>query len=592
MSLRSPVVCILAHVDHGKTSILDYIRGSAIAKKEPGAITQMIGAYYLPKKTIVSVCGPLGATAEQSMKVPGLLFIDTPGHEAFTSMRERGGSIADIAILVIDIMQGIQPQTVESLKILKANKTPFLIALNKIDLIPGWKRQKTTSYAQAIAAQSPQATAIIDEKLYTIVGKLSEMGFESEQFNRVEDFTKQLLILPTSAKTGEGMAELLLYLAGLCQKFLSDDLISQVSGPAKGSILEVKEEKGLGTTIDVIIYEGSLSKNDLIAFATLAGPKVAKVRGLLRPPYPGEATQGSLKYVYEDEVHAAAGIKIYAPELEGALAGSPVLAVPSQELSADVQSEIKSVLDKVLVDEQNTAGVIVKTDTLGSAEALLRLLRQAGVPIKQISIGPVNKKDVICANSSAIQNKYVGAVLAFNVAILPDAQEEAKKSEVPIFNSKIIYNLLDKYQEWAAAEKAKDTSEILCSTTYPAQFLVLPNCFFRLCKPAIFGVEIKYGVLKAKAPIMLDNGEIIGTIKAIQHDGKSVEEAKAGDKVAISVEGPYAGKTFKAGDEILTYLNRTQSKTLMEKCGTSLNEQEKELIGKIMQIIAAKNFDK
>jgi len=591
MSLRSPVVCILAHVDHGKTSILDYIRGSAIAKKEPGAITQMIGAYYLPKKTIVDVCGPLGPTAEQSLKVPGLLFIDTPGHEAFTSMRERGGSIADIAILVIDIMQGIQPQTEESLKILKANKTPFLISLNKVDLIPGWKIQKTPSFAQSLKLQSAQVQLYVEEKLYTIVGRLSELGYESEQFDRVQDFTKQILIVPTSAKSGEGMAELLLYIAGLCQKFLSTCLESESSGPAKGSIIEVKEEKGLGTTIDVIIYDGSISKNDLIAFATLAGPKVAKVRGLLRPPYPGEVTSCSLKYVYEDTVHAAAGIKIYAPELEDALAGSPVSVVKSENLSDEIQAEIQTTLDKILVNEEATAGVIVKTDTLGSAEALLRLLRQSSIPIRQIGIGVVSKKDVISANSTAMHDKYLGVVLAFNVAILPDAQEEAKISEIPIFNSKIIYNLLDKYLDWAKEEKAKGTSEILCNTTYPAQFVILPNCFFRLCKPAIFGVEIKSGILKSKAPIMLSNGSIIGTIKAIQHNGKSVDEAKAGDQVAISVEGPYCGKTFKAGDEILTYINRIQSKTLLEKCSSTLKEDEKKLIEKIQIVSGIKKFE-
>ncbi len=586
--LRSPVVCILAHVDHGKTSILDYIRGSAIAKKEAGAITQMIGAYYLPRDTIIHVCGSLEKLATESLKVPGLLFIDTPGHEAFTSMRERGGSIADIAILVIDIMQGVQPQTEESLKILKANKTPFVIALNKLDLIPGWKVQKTSSFSQAINMQTPQVQTYVDERLYTIVGRLSEIGYESERYDRAQDFTKQLLIIPTSAKTGEGMAELLLYLAGLCQKFLSNDLISQEQSSAKGSILEVKEEKGLGTTIDVIVYQGTIRKNDLIAFATLDGPKVAKVRALLRPPYPGEITSGSLKYVYEDQMHAACGVKIYAPELEGALAGSPISVVSSETLDQEISDQIKSTLDKILVDEQDVAGVIVKTDTLGSAEALLRLLRFSNVPIRQISIGVVNKKDVISAHSSSIQDKYVGAVLAFNVAVLADAQDEAKKCSIPIFNSKIIYNLLDKYVEWAKEEKQKDTSQILCSTTYPARFVILPNCFFRLCKPAIFGVEIKTGILKAKAPVMLYGGQIIGTIKAIQLDGKSVDQAKEGDKVAISIDGPYCGKTFRAGDEILTFLNRVQSKTLLEKCSSSLADKEKELIKTILEISANK----
>ena len=263
--LRSPIVCILAHVDHGKTSILDRIRGTGVAAREAGGITQMIGASYLPREAILSACGPLRASADKMLKVPGLLFIDTPGHEAFTSMRERGGSIADIAILVIDIMQGIQPQTVESIKILRAQKTPFIVALNKVDLLQGWKAQQTASFAQSIDLQSPPVQQLLEEKLYTIVGRLSEIGLESERYDRVTDFTKQLIMVPCSAKTGEGMAELLLSLAGLSQKYLAGSLENQVEGPAKGSILEVKEEKGLGVTIDVIVYNGTLRRNDWLS---------------------------------------------------------------------------------------------------------------------------------------------------------------------------------------------------------------------------------------------------------------------------------------------------------------------------------------
>lgn len=582
--LRSPVVCILAHVDHGKTSILDYIRGSAIAKKEAGAITQMIGAYYLPQKTIIGACGPLKQTAQEMLKVPGLLFIDTPGHEAFTSMRERGGSIADIAILVIDIAQGIQPQTVESLKILRANKTPFIIALNKVDLLFGWKKQNTPSIAQSLKMQSEQVQALLDEKLYTAVGKLSEIGFEAEQYDRVSDFTKQILMVPCSAKTGEGMAELLLYLSGLCQKFLCNDLQAEVSGPAKGSILEVKDEKGLGTTLDVIIYEGSIRKNDLVAFATQNGPKVAKVRGLLRPPVPGEKTEGGMRYVYEDEMHAAAGVKIYAPEVSDALAGSPLLVVGSKEIGGQIEEEISGQIKKILVDEGAEAGVVVKTDTLGSAEALMRLLRNASVSVKKIGIGAASKMDVIAANTAKIENKYVGAVLCFNVPVSEDAKEEAAKCAVPIFSSDIIYSLLDEYVKWASEEKEKDTREAMCSAPYPCKMLVLPNCFFRLCKPAIFGVEIKLGKLHNKTPIMDSGGNMIGQIKGIQNDGKSVEEAVMGNKVAISIDGPYCGKTFKIGDYLYSYVNREQAKMFCSKCAGELSEEEKRLIEEIVGI--------
>lgn len=582
--LRSPVVCILAHVDHGKTSILDYIRGSAVAKKEAGGITQMIGAYYLPKDTITHACGPLEETAKKSLKVPGLLFIDTPGHEAFTSMRERGGSIADFAILVIDIMQGIQPQTLESLRILKANRTPFIIALNKVDLVSGWKKVDTPSITKAMQEQQDHVQNIVEEKLYTVVGKLSEMGMESERYDRVTDYTKQITIVPCSAKSGEGMAELLMYLSGLCQKFLSDGLEAHVSGPAKGSIIEVKEEKGLGTTLDVIIYDGKIAKNDLIAFGTKEGAQVAKVRGLLRPPIPGEKTQGGSRYVYVDQIPAAAGIKVYAPGLEGALAGSPIKVVQNQDLEKEVEEEIDAQLKKILVSEKNLAGVVIKTDTLGSAEAFMRILTSANVPIKEISIGPVAKKDILTSHTTAIQNKYLGVVMAFNVPVNEDAQQEAKNCQIPIFTSKVIYALLDDYLKWSHCQKERDTSQLMENAPYPAKLISLPNCFFRLNKPAIFGVKILAGKLKPKTQLMNSTGEIIGQLKAIQLDGKSVQEAKKGDEVAISVDGPYCGKTFKQGDELYTFINKIQAQTLQNRCTEVLDQDEKKLLQDIIDM--------
>ncbi|MFH1095678.1 MAG: translation initiation factor IF-2 [Candidatus Micrarchaeota archaeon] len=582
--LRSPIVCILAHVDHGKTSILDRIRGTAVASKESGRITQMIGAYYLPRSALIEACGPLGPTADKSLQVPGLLFIDTPGHEAFTSMRERGGSIADIAILVIDVMQGIQPQTEECLRILKANKTPFIVALNKVDLVDGWKVKDTPSFAQSFAAQTPQAQQALEDRLYHIVSRLSVMGYESERFDRVGEFTRQLLLIPCSAKSGEGMAELLLYLSGLCQKFLGAQLQSEASGPAKGSILEVKEEKGMGTTLDVILYEGTLRKNDLIVFGTAQGAKVVKVRGLLRPPMAGESTTPGSRFVYIDEVPAAAGIKIYAPDLAGALAGSPLFAVGDARIEQSIEVEITSQIKSILVERENVLGVVVKTDTLGSAEAFMRLLSAAGIPVRSLGIGPVGKKDVLSAANVAREDRYLGAVLAFNVATLPEAIEESGRSGVSLFNSKIIYNLLDKYAQWADGERRKDTQCAMEDVVLPAKVVVLPNCFFRLSKPAIFGVEVVSGRLRPKAPLVNSTGQLVGIVKAIQDAGKSMDTLRAGQKAAISVDEAYCGKTFKAGDVLYTQVNRAHVALLSGPCALALEAGEKELIPEIMGV--------
>jgi translation initiation factor 5B len=584
--LRSPIVCVLAHVDHGKTSILDRIRGTAIAAKEAGGITQMICASYIPKEAIISACGPLKDQAEKQLKVPGLLFIDTPGHEAFTSMRERGGSIADIAILVIDIMQGIQPQTIESLQILRSQKTPFVVVLNKIDLLNGWKSQQTPCVLDSIAAQAKEVQNLLEEKTYAIVGKLSELGFEAERFDRVSDFTKQLVIIPFSAKTGEGMAELLLYLAGLSQRYLASELKEEPFKPAKGSILEVKEEKGLGTTIDVIIYSGTLRKNDNIAFCTAEGAKIAKVRAILRPPHPGETLACGSKYIYLDQVHAAAGVKIYAPGLEGALAGSPIEVVAEDKLNSEIEKEINSQVCSILIKDEKIAGVVLKADTLGSAEALMQLLKNSKIPIRSIGIGPVNKKDVVSARAAALEDKYCGVVLAFNVPVLDEAKEESAKGNVRIFSSDVIYRLIEDYQNWVKEEKEKDQKIALSAVALPAKFVALANCCFRVSKPAIFGVEVIAGRLRPGVQVMNSQGKIIGVVKEIQDKGKSLEMLAEKQQAAISMDEPYCGKTFKLGEELYAFVPKEHAERLRKS--QLLSEKELALLEEIQKIAGVK----
>ncbi|MEM4707693.1 MAG: GTP-binding protein, partial [Candidatus Anstonellales archaeon] len=297
--IRSPIVAVLGHVDHGKTSILDAIRGSRVAAKEAGGITQMIGASYVSKQDIENLSSGLAEKLKIKLVVPGLLFIDTPGHEAFTNLRDRGGSIADIAILVVDVNEGFMPQTIESINILKRYKTPFVIAANKIDVLSGWNKQNTKSFLESLGKQREDVKLKLDEKIYSIVAKLGGYGFNSERFDRVGDFSKEVAIIPISAKTHEGLAELLLLVAGLSQKYLEKELYINRDEPAKGSIIEVKEEKGMGTTIDAIIYDGVLKTGDEFYFLTNKGVKKTKIRALLLPN-----VRGGEKYTQVEKIVA------------------------------------------------------------------------------------------------------------------------------------------------------------------------------------------------------------------------------------------------------------------------------------------------
>jgi len=574
----------MGHVDHGKTSILDAIRSTSLVKKEAGAITQHIGAYEVPVSVLQEVCGPLIAKMGMKFTIPGLLFIDTPGHEAFTNLRERGGSIADIAILVVDVTQGFQPQTIESLKILRQYKTPFILAANKIDLISGWKKNETNSFSESLSTQQEHVQQKLDEKLYGLVGRLGELGIESERFDRVGDFTKQVVIVPVSAKSGEGIGELLLFLAGLSQKFLESSLKADVSGPAKGSIIEVKEKRGLGTVMDVIIYDGTLNRGDSIIFGTANGAKETKIRGLLKPKLPPEITDQSDRYKNVEEVSAASGVRVYAPDLEGALPGSPLLEAKSAEQEKELMADIDAQIKKILFESQNV-GVVLKADTLGSTEALIRLLSAAGIPVRDTGIGKVTKSDVANARGVSCEDPYLGAVLAFNVPVNADAQSEADSSKVPIFSSKVVYDLVGRYSEWVTAQKEADKKITIEQLPLPAKILVLEGHFFRESKPAVFGIEILDGTLKAKVRLVNAHGDEIGEVGGIQHDKKPVELATRGMQVAISVDEAVCGRTFTENEILFVRINKKEAELLKSKGAVAGSDVE--LLEEIIQLTCA-----
>jgi len=586
--MRQPIVVVMGHVDHGKTSLLDAIRSTNVAKKEAGAITQHIGASEISLEDIVGSCAPVMGKRMPSFTIPGLLFIDTPGHESFTHLRERGGSIADIAVLVVDIMQGFQPQTIESIRILREFRTPFVVAANKVDLIEGWKSKEgkdgACSVISNIDSQKPEVQSRLDEKVYGVVGKLSERGIESERFDRVSDFTKQVAIIPVSAKTGEGLPELLLSIAGLSQKFLEKELKTDVAGPGRGSVLEVKEEKGLGTTIDIIIYDGTLRKNDEIIFATINGPQKTRVRGLLKPNL-HPSGEGD-RYEYVDEVHAASGVKVYSPGLEGALSGSPVL-VEDGNPNTDEIAEMKEILQGIVFESEKN-GVIVKADTLGSLEALRKLLSDQKVDIKRASIGKVAKKDIADAAVVAASEPYKGVVLSFNMEVPDDASDEAAKRWVKVFSSRVIYSLCEDYAAWVEEEKKRAAGSAVERLPLPAKIRVLPGCTFRASKPAIVGVEIIEGRLKKGVRLMDRKGELVGEVREIQKDGKPVKETHAGEQLAISIEGAVCGKTICEGSDYLVFIGRKEAGELIS--AAALPQTELAVLDEILSITDRKRI--
>ncbi len=598
MNLRQPVVVVLGHVDSGKTSLLDKIRGTAVQAREAGGITQHIGASFFPIETIKAITGPLyERLAKTDEQIPGLLFIDTPGHEVFANLRSRGGSAADIAIVVADVNKGFEPQTIESIDILKKRKVPFVVALNKVDMVSGWKGIKKSEISRTrkentihlgfitdeIKKQEANVLSLLDEKIYGVVGSLSRMGFISEAFWRVKEFDKELAIVPISAVSGIGIPELMAVLVGLAQQYMKKRLERRYDY-VRGIVLEINEELGLGPSANMILLDGTIKQGDMIMVAKRDEIVVTKVKALLLPKPLDEMRDPRDKFRSVTEVISAAGLRIVSPDLEGVLAGSPLYVLRNKDEEKEIRRFIESEVKGTFINNTNSLGVILRCDTIGSLEAIIDMLKKENISIQSADIGHITRRDVLAAHAVKDKDRYLGVILGFNVKVLDDAKKEAGERQVHIFNEKVIYNLVRNYTDWVKYQQEHADSIMFEEIPPICKLQFLKGFVFRRNDPAVFGAEILIGKLRQKNHIINENGGKVGIIHQIQDKGKNIEEARKGMQVAVSIRGPTIGRQINEGDFFYTDLNSRQAKLLIEKFGHRLNEEEKETFEFILNI--------
>jgi len=589
MPTRQPIVCVLGHVDAGKTSLLDELRKTSVQAREAGGMTQHIGASFFPVETLKQLIGPYMSNFKTGIEIPGLLIVDTPGHEAFTNLRRRGGSVADIAILVVNAIKGFEAQTFECIEILKARKTPFIVAINQIDRIPGWTAQQGAPFLKSYASQSSFVREALDNRLYQVMGEFSRLGFKTDRFDHIRDFTVNVALVPTSAKTGEGLSELVMVLVGLSQQFLKKRL-QTTEGAAKGTVLEVKEEPGLGLTLNTIVYDGTLRKDDLIVVGGRNGAIMARVRAILVPKPLDEMRDPRDKFTSVDCVFASAGIKIVAPDLEGALAGAPLFAVPAGEDPAKYAKLITEEIGRIRIAKK-IEGVIVKADTLGSLEAMAEILKDNNVQVRIADVGDISKRDVIEASIVKTCEPLVGAILAFGVKTLPDAADEAAANCIPIFNQPIIYNLIDAYLQWAKNKRETKSEAEFDALVKPGKVTVLPNCIFHRAKPLVVGVEVLGGRLKPRVGLMrAEDGSDLGEVDQIQNQGKAIPEAKVGMQVAISMDKPIAGRHVFERDVLYVKVPEKDAKALLTAHADDLTADEMDVLKEFIALMRKKTL--
>ena len=583
MRIRQPIVSVLGHVDSGKTSLLDKVRGTGVQGREAGGITQHIGASFLPVETIQKICGPLyEKLSKVEHKIPGILVIDTPGHEVFTNLRSRGGSAADIAILVVDANRGFQPQTNESLKILESRKVPFVVALNKTDMVSGWKNTETQFISQSIKEQNVEVQNFLDEKIYNVVTALSVLGYQSEAFYRIDDYKKEIAIVPVSAKTGIGIPELFAVLVGLTQQYLKEKL-NQEEKSNRGIILEGNDEVGRGPTANMILIDGQMRKEDSIIAAKRDSIIVTKPKALLLPKPLDEMRDPRDKFKPVEHIQAAAGVKIASPDLDGVLPGSTLYAVSDDAEIEHFKKIIEDEMQSVFISTETT-GVILKCDAIGSLEAITEMLRRQQIPISKADIGPVTHRDILEAMATKENDRHLGVILAFNVKVLQDAETEADNNHIKVFTDKIIYSLIDTYTQWVDDDKADEENSVFKELTPISKFTFLKGFVFRNNNPAVFGIRVDVGHLRQKIPFMNKTGKKIGIIHQLQHDGKTVTTVKTGQEVACSVQNITIGRQIAEEDVFYTLPSSSDAKQLIKRFMHKLSSEETDVLNEIIEI--------
>ncbi len=581
-SLREPIVVVLGHVDHGKTSLLDKMRGTVVAAREAGGITQQIGASLFPLDAVVETCRSLLGEVKVDLKVPGILFIDTPGHAAFANMRKRGGSVADLAILVVDVMKGIQEQTVESIRLLRSRKTPFVVALSKIDMLPGWRPVEGAPIKKALSSQSKAVVEELEKRVYLLAGELSQYGFQADLYTNIRNFATTLAIVPVSAKSGEGVPDLLMLILGLAQVYLRDRLTLRQDG-CEGVVLEIVEEEGMGATINAVISNGTLRVGDKIAVLGKDGPFLTKVRALLMPKPLDEMRDPRDRFKTIDEAVASIGVKIVAEGLERAFPGSPIYRISEQE-------DVQDVFDKLMAEigefklSTDKVGLIVKADSLGSLESIVAYLHERGLSVRLADIGEVSKRDVMEASIVKEKDEFLGVILAYNVDVPKNIEVEAANRGVRIFTNPVLFRLIEDYVEWVEKTKTEREKAEFERLVKPGKIRLLEGMVFRRSNPAIIGVEVIGGEITPRTSLMNAEGKIVGTIMQIQDMGKAVSVASAGMKVAISMKEPTVGRHIRENEYLYVAIPENDARLLSTVFFDRLDEQSKKILEEVLNI--------
>ena len=572
---RCPVICIMGHVDTGKTKLLDKIRGTNVQTGEAGGITQQIGASFFPEQKLMDEIAKVSKKIlNLELKIPGLLIIDTPGHESFSNLRSRGSSLCDLAIVVVDIMHGLENQTRESIQMLINKKTPFVIALNKIDRIFQWVSKTGQSSYISYSNQTDYVKGLFRDQLMPVMAELAKMYLNASLYWENEDPTEYIHIIPTSAITGEGIPDLLAIISQYSQTYLTEKIVRNFD-EFKATVMEVKKTEGHGATLDLMLMNGELKEGDKVVLSGFEGPIVTTIKSLLTPP-PLREMRVKSELIHHKKVVGSIGVRVVAPGLELAISGSAFFKYNNEEelemYCEELQDDIKKIKKTIKLSSE---GVGVAASSLGSLEALLVYLRENKIPVSTVCIGDVCKNDLLKVLSPFLavedvksRKKEYLTMLCFDVKILEDALKFAADNHIKIIPAKIIYHLTDEFFKYMEVIKTDRKKEAMKKAVFPC--IVKPVQVFNKKDPIVLGVDVLAGVLKIGTPLCVPTKDKlkVGIVESIEANHKPLTEAmKKHGSVAIKIKnapGILFGRQLDIEDELVSMLTRESIDCLKE----------------------------
>lgn len=586
-NLRSPICCVLGHVDTGKTSLLDRIRATNVQGGEAGGITQQIGATFFPREALVDATAEINKKYKYSLDVPGLLVIDTPGHESFTNLRSRGSSLCDIAVLVVDIMHGLEPQTKESIRLLREKKCPFIVALNKVDRLYDWVSHENMDIEQTLALQKPYVRSEFETRVGNILTEFAEQGLNAELYYKNKDVKRYVSIVPTSAKTGEGVCDLLLLQLQLVQTFMEGKVTYK--DDLQCTVLEVKPITGIGFTIDVVLINGILHEGDIVCVAGTNGPIFTQIRALLTPqPMRESRVRGD--YIHHKEIRAAMGIKIAANDLEYAIPGTQLVVVRDGDVREAIGKEVMKDTTNLLADvDKSGVGVTVQSSTLGSLEALLAFLKDMKIPVAHVAIGPMHKRHMLQVVAMKRKSPRHAVVLAFDTVITQEAQDLADQNEIDIFEARIIYHLFDMFKRYNSEYEEREKAKARAVAIFPVQLKILQA--IRQADPIILGVTVVRGQLHPGTPLAFmkeDKAVLVGKVESIQRDEKDVPIGKPGMDVSVKINTSDTnitfGRQFDENTTLISLITRA-SVDAVKVFKSDMSQDDTNLLAALMKVL-------